>query len=100
MIKNFKCTKCGNCCRTVKSFNGKATDKDFERWRENKRDDILEWVVRDRFWFYPGTNELAKKCPWIKGNLCGIHDVKPDWCRDFPMTPQIAILNKCPGLIR
>lgn len=94
---NHKCIKCGKCCR-LKIVNGIATEQDFKRW--HKRDDILEWIVKDRFWFDPGTKKPVQECPWIDGNLCGIQEVKPDWCRDYPKTIQIAKLNKCPGLLK
>ena len=99
MIKNFECVGCGKCCRLL-NINGKATEKDFERWHKNKRDDILKWVVKDQFWIDPETKEFVKECPWLNENLCGIHEDKPDWCRDYPKTIQNAKLHKCSGLLK
>ncbi len=43
--KDFKCKQCGNCCLNLSgAINACVSEKDLQIWRDNFRDDILEWV--------------------------------------------------------
>ena len=41
----FKCKQCGNCCLNLRdAFETCASEEDFQRWKKERRDDILTWV--------------------------------------------------------
>lgn len=85
-----RCLACGECCRAF-SWHLKVSPRDMERWRELGRKDIIAHVNQKRgwIWYDPDTREPLPICPFLDEvepgkALCGIHDVKPDICRDYP----------------
>ena len=107
----FKCKQCGNCCINLNGFSTCASDADMRRWEAAGRTDILEWVdmieVGDQriydIWLDPRTDEDVSCCPWLyrlpgeERYICRIHDVKPDVCRDYPVSREHAEETGCPG---
>ncbi|MBT3296843.1 MAG: hypothetical protein HN919_18470 [Verrucomicrobia bacterium] len=108
----FKCKQCGHCCLNLNAFATCASEEDVERWAREGRDDILEWVVPVALgdvivaydvWLDPETGEDVDRCPWLqrlpgtRKYVCGIHDVKPDICKDYPVTREHAERTGCPG---
>ena len=83
------CLCCGQCCE---AFGGHlhASGADLERWRKTGRDDLLSRVNRlGWIWTDPQTGRLEERCPFIERTgpetaICGIHETKPDMCRDYP----------------
>jgi len=115
-MEKFTCRQCGHCCLNITgAFTACATEKDIRRWQENKRSDILEWVdviylgekpaVFD-IWIDPKTGDDVARCPWLKKvpgkntYSCRIHDMKPDHCRNFPLSREHADETGCPGFER
>jgi len=107
----FECKQCGRCCLSL-DYHDQLKAEDVEKWQQMKRKDILEWVgvfeqngrVKDyRIWMVPGTKKLAEKCPFLhqgssdKQWICRIHRVKPDICRQYPVSRKHAIMTGCPG---
>jgi len=109
----FICKRCGNCCLNLTDAYQRSVDQsDIDMWRENLRDDILEWVdpidcgegvaVYD-IWISPRTGEDVIRCPWLrklpKKNeyICRIHEVKPKVCREYPKTEKHAKETGCKG---
>jgi hypothetical protein len=44
-VMQFICKRCGNCCLNLTdAFQCSVDQSDIDMWRENFRDDILEWV--------------------------------------------------------
>ncbi|MBA7706829.1 hypothetical protein ES703_115686 [subsurface metagenome] len=106
-IENFSCQRCGRCCKgsIVKSIS--ATYDNLKKWRDLGRDDILRYCrlsLRDGrcingiYWdgqpilgcdMFDGGNPL-KCCPFLQKvdnkdiYKCGIHDIKPEVCREYP----------------
>lgn len=84
----FLCVQCGNCC---KHFDIVPTNEDVERWNEEGRHDIIEWIYYDEgdsqyhdyiFHFVPETG----LCPFLSpDNKCKIHETKPKMCLDWPL---------------
>lgn len=76
------CVACGACCRKNKVI---LEDEDFDRWRDVGREELGErpYVRRQR-----GRRLLVLldngDCQHLRGNLCGIYDLRPDNCRAFP----------------
>ncbi len=113
MNRTFKCCGCGHCClKLPDAFNGCVSDADLERWRRLGRTDLLARVETldlgpgnrlHTAWLDPETGDDVERCPWLldrvdqQGYLCGIDDIKPDHCRDYPEHRQHAEATGCPG---
>ncbi|MFK4766027.1 YkgJ family cysteine cluster protein [Desulfobaculum sp. SPO524] len=107
-MERFACNECGLCCFTL-DYRCSCTEEDRARWLAAGREDILEWVgdvledgewLRDRLWVRPGTSLPAEQCPWMVtrpdgGYSCGIHDVKPQVCREYPGSVKHGALTGC-----
>ena len=88
-LQEKSCACCGRCCEF---FGGHlhASARDLDRWRREGREDLLCRVNRLGWvWVDPQTMTLVDPCPFIDRShgdkvYCGIHDTKPDICRDYP----------------
>jgi len=110
-MAQFKCRQCGNCCRNLK-YNNDCTEADYRRWEALGRKDIMEKVMvitledgtrEYKIWKEPDTSRLYPECPWLipsrfKGRYdCQIQDVKPEFCRQYPLTRKHAAMTGCQG---
>ena len=110
-MREFTCKQCGNCCLTLIYFDSLTTE-DVDTWKRAGRKDILEWVgvfPKDdqepvyRVWMKPGTREFVQGCPFLQKKphenlwFCRIQDVKPKFCRQYPLSRKHAIMTGCPG---
>jgi Fe-S-cluster containining protein len=110
-MAHFKCRQCGNCCRHLKYHND-CSEKDYIRWEALGRKDILEKVIviesdneniRYKIWIKPDSNRLYPKCPWLippdlkNRYACRIQGVKPEYCRQYPLTRKHAMMTGCMG---
>jgi Fe-S-cluster containining protein len=109
----FTCKQCGHCCMHLSgAIDVCATEEDIRRWQENNRDDILAWVDiiylggEDRvydIWINPRTGEDVSRCPWLRKlpgknkYICRIHEMKPEHCRNYPLSREHAENTGCPG---
>jgi Fe-S-cluster containining protein len=116
--EGFRCKQCGRCCVDLHdAYQASASDEDIELWTAQGRDDILQWVsfipvgkdesgkmhyVYD-IWISPGTGEDVDRCPWLRRlpkrdmYVCRIHEVKPQVCRDYPISRAHAEETGCRG---
>lgn len=110
-METFSCRQCGGCCNFL-DYHDALTQKDVEGWKRLGRQDILDWVSISRspngkpgyrIWVEPETGEMADKCPFLNylpaDNrwLCGIHNVKPGICREYPVSRKHGLMTGCPG---
>ncbi len=111
--RGFNCRQCGHCCRNlIDAYRGCVTDVDLELWRRTGRHDLLAWVETldlgrgNRLhlaWIDPATGEEVESCPWLvemqpgPSFTCGIHEVKPQHCRNFPEHRRHGEQTGCPG---
>ena len=110
-MEDFTCRQCGKCCRTL-DYHNEVTSDDVARWKQAGRSEILEWVgtfqkngreAVYRIWIKPGTREFAETCPFLQKMphenrwICRIHNVKPQICRQYPVSRKHAIMTGCPG---
>jgi len=110
-MAGYTCRQCGRCCLAL-DYHSECTAEDYERWQSLGRDDILQWVRLIpgpagahgyRIWVPPGEIEPASECPFLQREsvaertFCGIHDVKPSICRQYPFTRKHARMTGCPG---
>lgn len=129
-VKRYECTACGDCCH---GFNvvidpwaeGAAVHmvKDgsvgVEVWPWEARELILQSKAKGKTIVLMPSNVMVDRsrnmavalsyfianedCPMQKGKLCGIHPVKPNVCRYFPLVmgrPGISISERCPVSIK
>jgi Fe-S-cluster containining protein len=114
----FRCKQCGRCCLDLcDAYQASASDEDIELWTARGREDILRWVsfipvgkdesgklhyVYD-IWISPRTGDYVDRCPWLRKlpkkdqYVCRIHEVKPQLCRDFPISREHAEATGCRG---
>lgn len=110
-MEDFNCRQCGRCCQTL-IFHTECTVQDYEYWQSIGRKDIMDRVslirrdgkiVSCQIWVEPGTREYVKGCPWLRKIPdrnrceCGIHDVRPAICRQYPGSRKHAEMTGCIG---
>ncbi len=110
-MDKFRCAQCGHCCQNLAREN-ECTHEDYRRWQSPGLEHILERVwVQDHgpqgmkyiIWVKPGTHEVSPVCPWLvpspeKGRfMCAIQNVKPETCRQYPLTRKHARMTGCRG---
>lgn len=113
-MASFVCRQCGRCCRSL-DYHHEVTAEDVARWKALGRHDILRWVdtaarvdgtVGYRIWVVPGTQQLAETCPFLEKDPtanrwgCGIHTVKPQICRNYPVSRKHAVMTGCRGFVK
>ena len=113
-MTRFHCSQCGDCCRNL-LYHNDCTEDDYRRWQALDRVDILERVkvIEDdgktatyKVWMDPDTGRLSKECPWLRESMvknrfeCSIQDVKPEFCRVYPLTRKHAVMTGCKGEFR
>lgn len=108
-MEGYACRQCGRCCLNL-DYHSECTAGDYESWQAAGREDILSWVrvipgksPAYRIWVEPGTAEPVSECPFLQHepgtdrHFCGIHDIKPEICRQYPFTRKHALMTGCPG---
>ena len=90
MKKSLSCLQCGKCCFV--DFTAYAQQEDYDRWRAENRQDILE-MIDHRHLFWAGdrmissdTGNAPGECPFLYNTgkvwLCSIYETRPLICRD------------------
>jgi Fe-S-cluster containining protein len=92
----YECKMCGTCCRENWIMPLIATWNDIERWKNQNRLDILNYVyvfekLGGDLWVNMETLEELNSCPFLlkqdnKHYKCEINQTKPTVCRVFPLT--------------
>jgi Fe-S-cluster containining protein len=111
-VKEFSCKQCGCCCLKY-GHELPATKKDLRLWREKNRQDIIarakivtvgdNKIVAIDLWFSPKTGNQVWRCPWLQINrrqkkyICRIYDVRPEVCREYPVSKNKALKDGCSG---
>ncbi len=111
-MDGFSCRQCGECCRVL-DYHNEVTAEDVAYWEQMGRSDVLDWVGRFhrdghetvyRIWIKPGTRTFAATCPFLQKLphenrwICRIHDVKPQICRQYPVSRKHAVMTGCQGM--
>lgn len=86
---------CGLCCRNTKWASNLSTRlcwEDIERWKKEKREDILQNVLIFEGLggdFLTEEGKFFSACPFLKEEagkcFCSIHETKPLVCKVFPL---------------
>src|SRR6266404_5770747 len=82
------CTKCANCCRTLRPV---FTDQDIDRiaghLRMARDEFIATYLERDEEQDRYRTQTIP--CPFLgEDNRCTIYDVRPEKCQGYPFTDK------------
>jgi Fe-S-cluster containining protein len=87
-FEKIDCLKCANCCKTTSPI---LTEKDTKRISKHlgmKGGDFAQ-----KYLYLDEDQEYALKetpCPFLgDDNYCGIYDVRPRACSDYPHTDQV-----------
>lgn len=91
MKKKPSCLLCGKCCFV--DFTAYAQQEDYERWREENRQDILN-MIEHRHLTWAGdrivssdTGDYPRECPFLYNSgeswLCSIYETRPMVCRGY-----------------
>jgi Fe-S-cluster containining protein len=91
---SLSCKRCGKCCLEWGAYFVLITEGDIERWRNEGRMDILQYLEflegNIAFgWIHPQTKEKLSRCPFLlyeidtSRYLCKIHNTKPKRCKDY-----------------
>jgi Fe-S-cluster containining protein len=110
-MEGFSCRLCGRCCRRL-DFRSECTPADYAVWKAAGRTDIMRCaapveiegkVTGYNIWVRPGTRQFSDTCPWlVRGDspdrwVCGIQEIKPAICRQYPGSRKHAEITGCPG---
>lgn len=107
MKKQFPCLCCGKCCFV--DLTAYAEKEDFDRWRKENRQDILE-MIEHRHLIWAGdrmisseSGDYPRECPFLYNSgdslLCSIYETRPAICRNYQpgsseLCPQWKVRGK------
>ena len=99
ILKAFKCTGCGECCRWSGSVL--LTERDIA--------EMAAYLALSEQEFIDGHTRLAPNriqlalldrpdgsCSFLDGDRCGIYEARPEQCRSFPFAWSVP--EGCPAL--
>ncbi len=89
--QTITCTRCGRCC--LAHLIAYVTDEDIERWKREKRTDILHIIDHD-LPVWAGDHLVSttdgrylRGCPFLELNgksaRCTIYETRPRVCREY-----------------
>jgi len=87
ILKNYNCTKCGFCCKKTNLF---LTNDELKVICDKLK--IREESIKTK----KGYNNyliLDTPCPFLKNNICTVHEFRPYVCRVFPFSCGIISLQ-------
>jgi Fe-S-cluster containining protein len=98
--KTQPCTRCGRCC--LANISALVSEDDMDRWKEEKREDILHIIERQNA-TWAGDHLISASdghyihgCPfleWIESHYsCSIYTTRPLTCRNY----EPGSSNLCP----
>lgn len=99
ILKTFKCTGCGDCCRWSGSVL--LTDRDIANIATLLGLPELEFIDRHTR-IAPNRIQLAlldqedDQCAFLENNRCTIYEARPQQCRTFPYAWSVP--QGCPAL--
>jgi Fe-S-cluster containining protein len=90
----FDCTKCAACCQDNEVI---MQDEDLQRFKDGGRPDLTKapFVKRHKDGRILLTLLDDKRCRHLKrDNKCGIYDIRPHPCREFPMGSECCMFAR------
>jgi len=95
-MRGFECVGCGRCCQPKWYFQ-RLQKADIERFAG--REDILKYVGDRRKFPVDENQKYITPCPFLKDNRCTIHDIKSDFCANFPISEGVIQGIGCKGIL-
>ncbi len=84
------CVACGACCRENDVL---LEREDFKRWRDGGREDLAGGdflrAKKRKLKLLPNGD-----CVHLRGNLCGIYEMRPNNCRAFPAGSECCLFAR------
>ena len=99
ILKAFKCSGCGECCRWTGSVL--LTDSDISNVAGHLDLSEMEFIEHQTR-LAPNRTQLALldqedgSCSFLEGDRCRIYEVRPEQCRTFPFAWSVP--QGCPPL--
>jgi Fe-S-cluster containining protein len=99
ILKAFKCTGCGECCRWSGSVL--LTESDIAQMAGHLELSEQEFIDRHTR-LAPNRIQLALldntdgNCSFLNGDRCSVYEVRPEQCRTFPFAWSVP--QGCPPL--
>jgi Fe-S-cluster containining protein len=99
ILKAFKCTGCGDCCRWPGSVL--LTDSDIAQMAGHVGLSEQDFINRHTR-LAPNRIQLAlldnadESCSFLKGDRCSVYEARPEQCRTFPFAWSVP--HGCPPL--
>ena len=93
VFEEVKCTKCANCCRTLKAaFRPKDVATVSAHLGMSAEAFTKQFLTKNK----QGNLEVnALPCPFLSAEgLCNIYEVRPEGCRDFPHTHKSSFASR------
>jgi len=93
VFEEVNCTKCANCCRTLKAeFRSKDVMAASAHLGMAPNDFTDKYLLKNK----QGNLEVnALPCPFLLAEgLCNIYEVRPEGCRDFPHTHKSSFASR------
>ena len=89
---SFDCVRCAACC-----FDNRVVldGEDLVRFRAAGRAELLRRTVTDgKKQLLPLARKKGRPCVHLQGRLCGIYEVRPNMCRDFPVGTEQCLTSR------
>jgi Fe-S-cluster containining protein len=85
LVEKYKCKKCGLCCRNNNLFLTQDELKVICKKLKIKEESINIKNRHDNYLI------LNTPCPFLKGNVCRVHEFRPYICRIFPFSCRMSL---------
>lgn len=93
IVRKFHCQMCGSCCRGGTGFKTlHLFPHDIVRLSEGLG--IGKRRVKEHTVVIGGQRHIPLPCPFLDGDLCGVHDHRPEACRDYPAGEMVQVEGK------
>ncbi len=98
----FVCQRCGRCCKILSKIVFDPVEKKvyMENLEEISKHVNLDELIEELSEKIDTKHPVMLPCPFLKGNRCSIHPVRPKSCRIFPLGKELDQGIGCPGLKR
>jgi len=99
--EKFICKKCGECCRGEGFV--KVTEDEIRKMAdylgESPEEFKKNWIKSSLFEGYWLKEKPNRDCIFLENNMCKVHPVKPEQCRNFPFSWNNSdSIITCPAL--
>ena len=100
-LDNFKCKKCGECCRWDGFVH--ITKDDLAQLLDFLKIDVAEFMDKyvrpDRTYSITLKERPSKECIFLNGDVCAVYESRPEQCASFPHRWRTPAANTlCPAM--